>query len=701
MGISNKNIALGVVSSFMFVSLMGNAFISNVIHPRPSKLDLSAFVNLSNNIRSLSENKSNTEAKERLRIEEFAILGIERKLVLEIAKNRVVKNIKKENKIKVALVEKDKFEEEFKLTDEVKIAFSGLEKKKTEIKIEKINNENNETIPSIRNEIEENSFKPEKIAKLELSILNNLKDSYEESVAVNTEIKKENKPNEILIDEKEDDLVVFDYPEKKETEEKKFDKKLYERPISNSVRNVIKREISNNPVKVTPIRKETVIEDANNEESTIESVVSRVDAKNKSANEYSEVIDEKIEEQENEQIVYDYSAPRIDKKDAQSVANNFLNIEESKQVQIALKSVEINSLNKSTRNSIGFEFEPDYDRNERLYDNNSGKIEISFNSSQATNETTGVVFKQGFVPTRIELVNESHELLVPMFTEEGFEEKFGIDINNRNTILISRSEGIEDIEIDSEYSKKLLLDNKFNIVDKNPAFVLFTSVKTGNILIRYNHMGKTAQKIIFVGEGEMFFQSPRFEEGERESFELTTKNLLGNNEKSLEISNRDIKIFNTNNYSKKQALNVYELMMPKHVLGSRKYLEIKNQGNDVFVGVESAGKIQIPTKDYIGKILEHFKTSDLNDRCLVQFNFKSPVASFKIGGKNANGEMYTEILALDQEGNIVDNDYSSAEKIFVLGEMEGQLSIQTESENGIVTNSKSYCSNGTYLIEQH
>jgi hypothetical protein len=141
-------------------------------------------------------------------------------------------------------------------------------------------------------------------------------------------------------------------------------------------------------------------------------------------------------------------------------------------------------------------------------------------------------------------------------------------------------------------------------------------------------------------------------------------------------------------------------MMPKQVLGNRKYLELSKQGNDIFIGVDGPGKLQIPNKEYIGKVLESFNTKDLTDRCLIQFNFKSPIANFKVAGKNRNGEMYTETMVLDQDGNLLVDDYSSAEKIFVLGEQEGQVSIHAESESGSIINAKSFCSNGTYLIEQ-
>lgn len=679
MTITNKNIALSVLSGFMLMGLIGNSLIANVMEPTSKKLDLSAFKNLSNNLTYISQKNSNNELPERLKIEEFAIAGISRRLETEIANNQIRKS-------RISVVEKRNIvaktkETEFQLSDEVKLAFSGLKKQSQKIDVETIE-EFETAIPDLNNEIKETTFNSEKIASINMQLLENLKDTYY------VEKIEESKPVELTSTkvEEDDDLVVFDYSEKADVKEKKFDKKLYERPISNAVRSVIEREINNNPVKVAPISKMAVKPEIKNE--VIENTISRIDAKNEST-EYSN-------EESEDQIVYEYSKPVAAPKETK-VANNFLASEASKPVEISIKAIEVsNKINLG----IGFEFEPDYDRNERLYDNNSGKITLGFNSNESQNETSGVVFKQGFIPTRVDLVNENYEILIPLFSEENFEKKYLIDSNNRNSILIARSEGVEDIEIDSEYSNKLLLDNKFNIVKSNPAFVMFTSVKTGNVLVKYNHFGSTAQKIIYVGEGELYYQNPKFVDGERESFELTTKNLLANNEKNLDVLNRDLKVFNTNTYSKKQALNVYELMMPKQVLGNRKYLELKSQENDIFIGVDKSGKIQIPNKDYVGKVLESFKTVDLTDRCLIQFNFSSPVSDFKVAGKNRSGEMYTELLVLDQDGNLVADDYSSVDKIFILGEQEGQVSIHAESESGSIINAKSFCSNGTYLIEQ-
>ncbi len=102
MTISNKNIALSVVSGFMLVGLMGNVFISNVINPKPSNIDYSAFVNLSRNIEYIANQKPKLEEVERLKIEEFAIAGIERKIDTEIANNKI--NFKKVITVKKQIV---------------------------------------------------------------------------------------------------------------------------------------------------------------------------------------------------------------------------------------------------------------------------------------------------------------------------------------------------------------------------------------------------------------------------------------------------------------------------------------------------------------------------------------------------------------------------------------------------------------------
>ena len=78
------------------------------------------------------------------------------------------------------------------------------------------------------------------------------------------------------------------------------------------------------------------------------------------------------------------------------------------------------------------------------------------------------------------------------------------------------------------------------------SYVLFLGVKTGNVALRYLLSNKeSAQKIVYVGEGELYFEDPSFVKAEREIYTFTTRSLLGRKVKELNVDGADISFFGT------------------------------------------------------------------------------------------------------------------------------------------------------------
>lgn len=356
-------------------------------------------------------------------------------------------------------------------------------------------------------------------------------------------------PEETVIDNG-DDLVVFDYgtsetesgpaseevpviaessgpiePVSVATEERDY-------RISNVVKNAISRELNKNKAVVSIHGQEKKVAPKNtNTVSTeeIEALIASEDA-----------------------IVYDYSNVKqstLKKKetDEASFASAFTG--SVAQVTHNLKAFEVKFGTEEKVESLSnFEFVPDYDRGERVHDAGSGEITFVSTLSDEVSTQTGVLQAQGLIPTRVDMNLLEESANIPMLNEVSIHEylqKEEVNLDG-NFILIEKSAVIKDVEIDVNHAYKVLLGRDFKMVDTQDeaAYVLFMGTPSGNVLVRYMlSNNETASKISYVGDGEVYFEAPKFEESTREMFTLNTRSLLGTKIRELNIQAQDVKLF--------------------------------------------------------------------------------------------------------------------------------------------------------------
>jgi hypothetical protein len=494
-----------------------------------------------------------------------------------------------------------------------------------------------------------------------------------------------------------DDLVVYDYSSNKKNNIEKLNKeapklkKMFDAPISNTVKDAIAREVSKSPaVAMNMTTQKRNIETAN--------IVDKDD------------LDKVMNDEDN--LVFDYtkqSASALAKKETSATdaisAFNTPKSDLSTQAEFIIRAKEINLNTLKTGQTYGFEFVPDYDRSERTDDQNVGEIKLGYSLSGDTETMTGVLQSQGVIPTRVELNLLKKGIEVPMFNEAGiqkFLEKKQTDVQG-NLLMVAVDPTIVDVEIDSSYQFKIYLSNKYKLMDSQDkaSFVLFLGVKTGNVALRYLLSNKeSAQKIVYVGDGEMYFEDPDFINSEREIYTLTTRSLLGRKVKELNINGSDISFFGTNTFAKKKALNAYEIKVPELVDSSRKYLEFKHLKNSLFVGTNHTTEMEIPGQDFINKVLDENDLSEIGSRCLVQINLTKDLREIKANGKNKSGEMFVETTYLDNDGNFSKDNLELSEKVFVTGDMEGIFNVRLDYTDGTTDFLKTFCSEGSYLVEQ-
>jgi hypothetical protein len=521
-----------------------------------------------------------------------------------------------------------------------------------------------------------------------------------EEITVDSAIKEEIARAEIATKENpvNDELVMFDYSapgldkEVIQVADSQKIKRIFDAPISDSVKTAIERAV----------HKKTAIT-MNTQDASSKRIASSIETTNK-----PEALLQAMEDEDN--LVFDYS-----KKTQASVAKTTANeisafmaatdTTPASQVDFTVKAREINLATRKSTQVFGYEFVPDYDRAERMDDQASGEIKFGYSLAGDVETMTGVVQAHGLIPTRVELNLLKSGMDIPLLSEEGIQKflskkQTGV---TGNLLMVAVDPSIEDVEIDSGYQYKVFFSNKFKMLKnkEKASYVLFLGVKTGNTLIRYLLDNKeSAQKIVYVGDGEMYYEDPDFVSTQRELYTFTTRSLLGKTVKELNINGSDVSFFGTKITAKKKTLNAYEIKVPELVENSRKYLEFKHLGTNLFVGTKNTKEIEIPGQDFINRVMQANELSEIGERCMVQINLKKDLRDIKVSGKNRSGEMFTETSFLDTEGNFTRDSSELAEKAFVSGDLEGMFSIRLDYADGTTDFLKTFCSEGSYIIEQ-
>lgn len=489
-------------------------------------------------------------------------------------------------------------------------------------------------------------------------------------------VKKENTADS-------DDIVVFDYGSSKESEEKESPLTA-KMNLSSAVKSAIEREL-HKKVSTPKSTKSTLVASSETDEEFMNELLK----------------DENV-------TVFDYAkkkAPKKTNKDLMGEALKELSNPKAFNAETVLKVRELDLVKGKYTDLSGFEFVPDYNRSQRESDANTGEIRLQ---NKVTDDhaslMTGVIQVKDYMPTRVDINVLDRAIEIPVLSERSIVhllEKKDV-VAQGNVILVSINEGITDVEIDSKYAVKIYLDNKLKpTTDAQKAdYVLFIGTQDGNTLVQYLLADKqSATKIIYVGEGEVYFDNSVFTSSQRELFTLTTRSLLGKTVKELNIDGSQVMIYGSSNKAAKRTINSYEIRVPKMPMAERKYLEFKHLRYPLYVGTTSQ-EIEVPGDDFIDKVMQVHEIENMGQRCMVQVNLQKDLKYIEVNGKNSKGEMLVDTTYLDRDGNFTTDNMEWAEKVFFLGDLEGMFNAKIEYVDGSVHYLKTFCSQGSYIIEQ-
>ncbi|MCY4524807.1 MAG: hypothetical protein OXB84_08715, partial [Halobacteriovoraceae bacterium] len=350
-------------------------------------------------------------------------------------------------------------------------------------------------------------------------------------------------------------------------------------------------------------------------------------------------------------------------------------------------------------------FSPDYDLNASIYDHGNGEINITEKLNGSMSILSGVLSSPEMIKTRINwmLTSEDQNMHVPLFTESNFYELLEQnDLNDQGAhLLIKLNDAVEKTDLDSEYDGKLYLNKNFDQSSDDALFVLYIGVNPGNRLIKYHTFNdKISEKVVFLGEGEVFYDDANFWGPGLQRIALFEKKLMGNNQSELVIEGEQITYFNKEIKASIAGTNLYEYLRPQLPTGMRQYLRLSHLDGTIFLGNWQKEKLEVPSASFIDEIYRTFDIENLLGRCFIQLNFSKKIMSVKSQGISAKGPIYLQTSVLEKDGTITNEITGNADKIFLLGDEPGMVNIKIIYGDDSMDVLQTYCSNDSYLVEQ-
>ena len=356
---------------------------------------------------------------------------------------------------------------------------------------------------------------------------------------------------------------------------------------------------------------------------------------------------------------------------------------------------------------LDFQFIPDHDKEEIFYSDEKNIVTIFPEKKLGEGTLRGRIVSLDHIRTVVNLsISEEAEenFDIPLIDEETFEKYRGGNDDLYGGFLLARlSKKVEDVDIDNDYSFRIFLDDEFRKVSQEDdySYILFMGIHPGVTVLSYLLKdGKVAEKPIHISVDEILYDFSKVEKVRYETFELFQKNLFSSEKRELVLEEKEINYFNRDIFPIKKGLNYYEIKKPPVPKGSRDYLKLNHLDGTLYVGYKINRQLEVPHQDFIENIIEGFDIDDLLNACLVQLNFSNPILDLKVNLNSVQNSDNFDLIYLNTDGTFEEKPSLKTNKAFILGESPGVFSGGIEYANSRQDFFKSFCSLGSYLIEQ-
>ncbi|MCP4913746.1 MAG: hypothetical protein GY909_11580 [Oligoflexia bacterium] len=352
-----------------------------------------------------------------------------------------------------------------------------------------------------------------------------------------------------------------------------------------------------------------------------------------------------------------------------------------------------------------FQLIPNYNKNETFNSDTDGILNIQNGKIKTGSVLSGTIIKRDYVRTRVSIHMDTQNMTIPLFAHN--ELQAYLDDNNLEGyggfLLINAMDNIDDLDIDNEYEHRVFLNRSFKVVsqDSEFSFIMFMGVKPGNTTISGMTLdGQVFNKISLITPDEVVYEEIKLVNKSIDKIKLWQFQTMASVLSELDIENDQAMYFNTKNYVEKLNINTYSTTVPVRDTGMRKYHELTHLGESIFIGYNENHDIETPSREFIADLLRTFEQDGLESNCLVQINFSDSIAKIEFEGDTEYGANSMDTLFLDADGRMGKDANPTSKKLFISGMDQGTISVKVDYLNGKEEIFNTFCSPGTYLVEQ-
>ncbi|MFN8370002.1 MAG: hypothetical protein U0T83_05195 [Bacteriovoracaceae bacterium] len=358
-----------------------------------------------------------------------------------------------------------------------------------------------------------------------------------------------------------------------------------------------------------------------------------------------------------------------------------------------------------------FNFRPNYQEADVVSDSFDGILSIENKLSNENSILSGTITKQEYMPLKVDLVleQEDTDYNIPLISESEFNNY--IEENNLSgkggNVLLKLEGEIKSVEFDKKYEKKIFLNRNFTSVDdlKDADYILFFGINSGNALMELTNInGKVLSKVINLEEEKINFDIINIESVNQTIVSLKENRVLSDKVKELTIDEDKITLFNTNIKGKSTGAlsNRYEFLDYYKFVGEREYFEFGHMNETIFVGKnKDVEVIELPNEEYVDQIFKNLNLVNLENQCLTQINLSKKIKQAQIELTSQKGPAPLNISYYDIDGTFNGDITDETSKIYITGDEQGAINMKLEYVDGTVDYLRTYCSIGSFVIEQN
>ncbi len=376
-------------------------------------------------------------------------------------------------------------------------------------------------------------------------------------------------------------------------------------------------------------------------------------------------------------------------------------------VAIAPVAVGLNKVSALKR----FEVQSKGDDGDYWENNDDGQV--VWNEAVVGESTRSVIVQDragDYMPTHVEvaMVKKIHE--IPVFSVEKMRTLPQVTANvPTGYILVELDEETVDVDVDGSPVVKTKLTQDFVVTKKEDhRYILLSGVEVGNRSLAVKQSdGRSAFRVVHVEQNEMTFETNLYAAEERLDIKLNEEDLLAKRKRPLVISGDQVTAFFTNKKAQKSAPDTYNLPSVPRLLGSRQYLALSHQGENILVGVEGSGSVEVPSEGLMREVIRRFKLTGSAQACIIQVNLDRAVKGHQVLAQSYDKGHVSYSLALDADGEFYESPGEASRRLFIMSENRGgsfsenaKINIRLEYLDGSIRSFSSYCSPNTYLVEQ-